>query len=177
MNQTASKPIATVGEFLAHALELEHESAERYLQLARSMAVHHNTEVAELFRRLADMSDAHASEVTARAEGILLPEIAPWDFNWMCPGTPEGPGCWSAEVTYQMTPLRALELALHNEIRGRDFYAQVASGSPDPRVRALASEMAAEEDDHVELLKECHAKERHLSTEVPEDLDPPNTPE
>lgn len=41
----------------------------------------------------------------------------------MCPKTLDGPGCWIAEVTDYMSPPRALEVALHSEMRGRDFYA------------------------------------------------------
>jgi hypothetical protein len=141
------------------------------------MGVHHNVEVAELFRRMADMSDAHASEVIARTEGLLLPEIAPWDFKWNCPDSPES-GCPDEiEVSYLMTPGEALNLALHNEIRGRDFYAHVASSSPIPSVRAIAGEMAEEESEHVELLKDWIAKESHGVTAAQVDLDPPNTPE
>ncbi len=172
----AIQPIESVAEFLVHALELEQESAERYRLLAATMAVHHNPEVAQLFRRLADMSDAHASEVIARAEGMLLPEIAPWDFKWTCPGSPESP-CGEDEVSYLMTPLQALDLALLNEVRGHDFYAQVAVTSPAPRVRALAAEMAAEESDHVQLLRDWLARERDGANAPLEDLDPPNIPE
>jgi rubrerythrin len=172
-----TKAIESVPELLVHALELEHESAERYRQLAQTMSVHHNVEVADLFLRLADMSDAHASEVTARAEGMLLPEIAPWDFKWSCPGSPESHCLDDHEVSYLMTPFQALGLALHNETRGRDFYAHVASSSPSPKVRAIAGEMAEEEGEHVELLKDWIAKESHSSTPIQEDLDPPNMPE
>ncbi|RKT45297.1 ferritin-like domain-containing protein [Thiocapsa rosea] len=169
----STQRIESVAEFLVHALELEHESAERYRQLAESMTVHHNHTVAAVFRLLADMSAAHASEVTARAEGLRLPEIAPWDFKWACPGSPEV-DCDDFDVSYLMTPLQALELALFNEIRGRDFYAFVATDSPQPRVRALAAEMAAEENEHVELVATWVERERLAPTRTPEDLDPPN---
>jgi hypothetical protein len=170
-------PIDSVPEFLVHALELEHESAERYRVLAGTLAVHHNQAVCELFVRLGDMSDAHASEVTARAEGMLLPEIAPWDFKWHCPGSPEADCLDDHEVSYLMTPVQALTLALHNETRGRDFYAQVAATSPDPRVRALAGEMAEEEGAHVALLEDWLAQVTQGDAPAPADLDPPNMPE
>jgi rubrerythrin len=173
MSAPSSQRILSVAEFLVHALELEHESAERYRQLAETMTLHHNHTVAADFRLLADMSDAHASEVIARAEGILLPEIAPWDFKWTCPGSPEV-DCDDVDVTYLMTPLQAFELALYNEIRGRDFYAFVAADSPQPQVRALAAEMAAEERAHVELVTGWVERERLAPTRMPEDLDPPN---
>ena len=177
MNALPAPTIESVPEFLVHALELEHESAERYRLLAETMVVHHNVEVADLFRRMADMSDAHASQVVARAEGVLLPEIAPWDFKWGYPGSPEGSCLDDVEVSYLMTPQQALRLALHNEIRGRNFYAHVASSSPAPNVRAIAGEMAEEEDEHVDLLKDWIAQEDTAAGEVPTDLDPPNIPD
>jgi rubrerythrin len=175
MSDLVCSPIETVPEFLVHALELEHESAERYRLLAETMAVHHNAEVADLFRRMADMSDAHASQVTARAEGLLLPEIAPWDFKWTCPESHQVDCPDDVEVSYLMTPQQALRLALHNEIRGRDFYAHVASSSPAPPVRAIAGELAEEEAEHVELLKEWMAQQDPAGP-APTDLDPPNIP-
>mgnify|MGYP001825408058 CR=1 FL=1 len=176
MNLPLAKSIETVAEFLAHALELENESVERYRQLADSMDVHNNQEVAELFARLAIVSEAHAAEVMERAEGEKLPEIPPWEFKWNCPSSPES-DCLDGEVSYLMTAVQALDLALHNEIRGRDFYAHVACDSPHPAVRQLAAEMAEEESEHVELLKDILAKETHTVEATPSDLDPPNIPE
>ena len=37
-------------EFLAHAIALEHEAAERYLELADMMEAHRNDPVSALFR-------------------------------------------------------------------------------------------------------------------------------
>jgi rubrerythrin len=76
-----------------------------------------------------------------------------------------------------MTTVQALDLALHNEIRGRDFYAHVAIDSPNRYVRRLAGEMTKEESEHVDLLKNWLARETHRDEAVPDDLDPPNIPE
>jgi len=166
-------PIESVAEFLAHALELEHESAERYLELAQSMELHHNAQVATLFRQLAEMSLAHAQEVQDRAAGLTLPQIPPWGFKWRCPGSPEV-DCGHSKISYLMTSVEVLEIALLNETRSRDFYAWVAVDSPDHEVRALATAMAAEEEGHVSLLDAWINEEaRHLSQPT-EDLDPPN---
>jgi rubrerythrin len=81
------------------------------------------------------------------------------------------------DLSYLMTTVQALNLALHNEIRGRDFYAHVAMSSPNPDVRHLAGEMAEEESEHVDLLKDWLAKESHSEAPAPLDLDPPNMPE
>jgi rubrerythrin len=69
---------------------------------------------------------------------------------------------------------QALEVALLNETRGRDFYAAVGRESPDAEVRTLAVEMAEEEAQHVDLLTtwlQRHVDQPNASLE---DLDPPN---
>ena len=175
MSETTIQPITSVGEFLAHALELETEAAERYRELADSMEVHNNPQVAELFQSMALFSDQHAEEVRQRTQGLEIPAIAPWDFKWNCPESPEAP-CMD-EVNYMMTPCQALSLALHNEIRGRDFYARVAAESPDGSVRRIAEEMAEEESEHVRLLRQWATRIREVEEVPPEDLDPPNMPE
>lgn len=175
MTEMTTQPITSLAEFLAHALELEVESAERYRELADSMEVHNNPDVAELFRKLAGYGDIHAQEVKDRAAGVPLPTIPPWDFKWSCPEGPESP-CME-DAHYMMTKCQALELALHNEVRGRDFYAQVAAASPDGEVSRAAAEMAAEEDTHVQMLRQWFRREACDVQEVPEDLDPPNIPE
>lgn len=175
MTELLTQNIESLAEFLAHALELEVESAERYRELADNMRVHNNLDVSELFSRLAHYGDTHAAEVQARAAGLQLPYISPWDFKWSCPEAPEAP-CME-DAHYLMTKCQALELALHNEVRGRDFYAQVAQGSSDPQVQSAAAEMAAEEDTHVAMLREWIAREACAAQQAPADLDPPNTPE
>ena len=165
--------IESVEEFLVHALELESESAERYLDLADSLEVHHNTQVANLFRRLAAMSEAHALEVQGRTAGLRLPKIPPWGFKWQCPGSPEG-DCGGGEIHYMMTVRQALEVALLNETRGRDFYAAVGRESPNPEVRTLATEMAEEETQHVNLLTAWLQGHVDQPNAALEDLDPPN---
>jgi rubrerythrin len=178
MSHQQPESIASVGEFLAHALELEYESAERYRELAGNMTVHNNPEIAELFEYLARMSDLHAQEVEEHAKGIELPQIPPWDYKWAAGGSPEANAAeQDEEISYLMTPIQAMHLALHNEIRGREFYARVAAGSPDPEVRRLAAEMADEETEHADLLEQQLARMDPSRAQPVEDLDPPNMPE
>jgi len=172
----APAQIDDVGEFLAHALEMEHESSANYAQLADSMEVHHNPEAAALFRRLAALSDEHAGRIAEQAHGILLPRIAPWAFKWDCPGGPEGGDCLHGDLSYQMTAAQALDLALSNESRGQAFYAHVAQTSNDAEVRRLAAEMAAEELEHLDMLTAMLAPEHRRDDDRPQDLDPPHIP-
>jgi rubrerythrin len=173
MTEETIEPIETIEEFLVHALELEEASGDHYDELADSMEIHHNLQVAELFRKLAGYSQQHAKEVNERTQGLNLPNLPPWDFKWKCPSSPES--FCTEEASYLMTVSQAMEIALFNEIRGRDFYRMIAEQSPNESVRKLAAEMAEEENWHVEMLRDWQSR---LRDEQPlEDLDPPNMPE
>jgi 2-oxoglutarate ferredoxin oxidoreductase subunit beta len=138
-------------EFLAHALALENEAAQRYEELADSMATHNNKEVADLFKKFAEFSRKHGAEVKSKAGDIKVPHLAPWEFRW--PGN-EPPESSDIDAThYLMTPFHALQVAMRNETRGQDFYAQVAATTRNEEVRALAAEFASEEGEHVAELK------------------------
>jgi len=89
MSNTEHQPIASVPEFLAHALELEAESHERYRELAECMEVHNNPEVAELF---GVTRQTVALWVKAyRAEGEKALDAKPR-------GRPKGSGCKSLVI-------------------------------------------------------------------------------
>ena len=133
-----------------------------------------NPEVAALFRQLAGYGDDHVEEVRERAAGVDLPAIPPWDFKWICPEGPES-SCME-DAHYLMSKCQALELAFHNEARGRDFYAEVAAMASDAEVRRVSAEMAEEEDAHVRMLREWIKREACETAKAPEDLDPPNIP-
>jgi rubrerythrin len=177
MSHEQGQVIESLSELLAHALELEHASEAHYTQLADSMAVHHNTAVEALFRRLATLSADHAARIAARVGDRTLPRIPPWGFKWQCPGAPEGGDCLEAQVSYRMTTLQAIEVALFNERRGHAYYLHVAASSSADDARTLAAEMAAEEAEHVAMLQallaECSSDEPEPAAD---DLDPPHMP-
>lgn len=157
--------------FLAHALAFENEAAERYDELADTMEAHNNAEVAKLFRRMANFSRMHADAVKGRADGAELPHFKPWEFQWK---DAEGPEVAPVERThYLMTPYHCLQLALHNEKRGRDFYQGVADANSDSEVKRLALQMAEEEQEHVVVLEEWLARTPEPEPDWDQDLDPP----
>lgn len=174
MTDPAHEPIADLGELLVHALELEHEAAERFTLLADSMAMHHNAAVSGLFRDLAARAAQRAVDLSRRASGIALPRIAPWSFKWYCPGQPREPDCLAADVSYRMSAVEALRATIYNETRGHVFYAHVAATTPDPDAAALAAELAAEQVRHLEALGHRLAAEARHETPTLEDLDPPH---
>ena len=61
----------TLPEFLAHAVALEHEAAERYLELADMMESYRNDEVSSLFRDMVGFSRLHCDEIKARVHALI----------------------------------------------------------------------------------------------------------
>jgi len=140
-----------VATFLAHALAMENEAADRYDELADTMDVHNNPDVADLFRQMSGFSRRHAASVAERAARHDLPALKSWQYRW---NTFEPPEVGAVEGThYRMTPYHALSFALDNERRGRDFYAARAKDGATAELRRLAAEMADEESEHVAELE------------------------
>jgi len=167
--------IENIEEFLAHALALESEVAERYEEIADSMQIHNNTEVAQLFRKLARASAKHAGEMRLRAAGKELPKIAPWEFQWGDASAPETP---SMEKThYLMTPYQALDMARNAEIQAQNYYTSVADNTSNEDVRKLGLEFAYEEAEHVDLVNKLIARYPKPEKGWDFDPDPPSIPE
>jgi rubrerythrin len=139
-------------EFLAHALAIEAEAAERYRQLAKLMQAHHSRDVAECFLRLAQMEGEHHDSVRARAAGRALPALASTEYRWIDPQSPESAPLDPAHQP--KTPRDALQIALANEERAWRFFERiVASPGYGHEVRAMAKEFAAQEEEHMEYLE------------------------
>ncbi|RNE89556.1 rubrerythrin, partial [Marichromatium sp. AB32] len=128
--------VDSLAALLAHALELEHASHERYTELAAGMALHHNAPAAAAFDRLAGLSEATVARVEHRARGLCLPRIAPWDFAWCGDGAP-APDVGGEGVDYLMSVAEVLELGMRDARCRRDFYAGLVDQAA-PEVRELA---------------------------------------
>lgn len=172
MSPTTPVPIGNLGELLAYALEIEREATARYEELAEQMEVHHNGEVAALFHRLAGYEREHALEIEQRIGKLDLPVLAAWEYRWVDPESPEEAPYDGAH--YLMTVRQALELALVNERRARDFYESLASTLTDPEARALAATFVDEERQHVRYVEEALAKAPPDAAGWSDDLDPAN---
>jgi rubrerythrin len=161
---------SAVAIFLAHAIAMEIEAADRYDELADIMEVHNNPEVATLFRQMADFSRLHAASVRDRAAGHDLPRLRSWEYRWQTPEPPEVGD--SATTHYLMTPWHALSFALANEKRGRDFYLRTADTTDDAAVRALARDFGAEESEHVSTLERWLERTPEPAGDWADDPDP-----
>jgi rubrerythrin len=155
----------SVEEFLAYAVALEREAADRFGQLADAMAQYGNREVSALFRRLSDYSRMHLADAQARSGFRDIPDMKPGDFDWPDLESPETAAIWAVDPFIGRE--QALEIALEAETAGQAFYQNVFDTTSDPEIKVLAGEFAEEESGHVaELLKWIAAHKAGLVTPV-----------
>ncbi|MFO1102904.1 MAG: ferritin family protein [Methylocystis sp.] len=141
----------SVEEFLAYAIRLEQDAAERFGQLADAMESSGNREVGKLFRQLADYSRLHLDDARARAGFRKMPVKAPTDFVWPDIESPETAAIWAADPFLGRG--QALEIALDAERAGLEYYKQVFETTQDPEIKTLAKEFVQEERAHVAELQ------------------------
>jgi rubrerythrin len=155
-------------EFLAHAVALEQEAADRYLELADMMEEHRNDAVCVVFRDMTRFSQMHHDEIKARVGAIELPQLKSWEYRWR--SSPEVGG--EEGFDYLIETYNALKYARQNELRAMQYYRSVAGESTDPEVRRLAIEFANEETGHVAALNKWIALTRRPATTWRDDPDP-----
>ena len=162
--------VASAADFMAHAYAMEAEAAERYAEFADSMEVHNNREVAELFRKLSRIEQRHADQIMEQMGWKQSPASSA-DVRWEGAEGPETAD--PTELHYLMQPYHALQIALHNERRARDFFAHLAKATKDKGVRAGALEMQEEEAEHVRLIEEWLKRTPKPDANWQADQDPP----
>ncbi len=174
MSDRISNPKRTIGsaeELLAYSLALETEAVERFIDLADQMEVHHNYEVADLFRKLARIEGIHIDNVRKAAKGKNLPRLMVWEFEWEDGESPEGGSM--EEAHYLMQPWHAIEMAMKGEKRAVAFFRHVAETTDDNKTLKMALELVEEEEEHVALLQKWQKRYPKPEEGWDEDLDPP----
>ncbi len=165
----ASAPPQTLDQLMANALAIELEAAERYGELADVMETHNNPEVAALFRRMQAIEALHAQAIRgemgwtgpppARAAALAEPE------------GPETPA--HDDIHYLMQPYHALAIALAAEERAFAFFSRLAAAAEAAPVRAAAERLAAEEREHVALVRDWMSRVPRPDHDWRVDPDPP----
>jgi predicted RecB family nuclease len=166
--------IHSEAEFLAHVIALKHESEERLQNMADCLSEHHNPEAAEVFANLAQLVGQTVQQLEAKAAGLQLPEIPPWEFQWHCKNDPES--LCMDHAHYLMSARESLQLALFNEQRSAEFLDRVVNEVEHAGVRQLAEQQAHIERQFAEMIQQRLDKMAE-DVERIEDLDPPNIPE
>ena len=158
-------------EFLTRAWGMEVEAVERYSMLADAMEQHNNTEVAELFRKLARIEQLHADRILEENPRAPAPQLPAGGLNW---DTGEGPETADpGELHYRMQPYHALQIALRCEQRAYAFFTRVARISQSASVRKAAKGMADEEAEHVRLIEDWLSRTPVPRKDWENDPDPP----
>jgi len=143
--------IRTAPELYAHAIAIEREAAERYAELAARMDDEGRVDLARVFDLLARLEAGHLEALEARTDGVALPPVPGGDYQWLEAGAPQTA---AREAVFRlMTPRTALAVALQAEKRAQAFFEGVFMTCDDPALRALAREMAAEEQEHAGLIE------------------------
>jgi rubrerythrin len=146
----------TVAELYAHAIAIEREAAERYSEFAERMDDLGNDAAAEVFATLARLEAEHLDQLVAHTKDMALPELAAHEYAWLDAAAPETA---ARELVFRlMTPRHALEIALAGEKRAAAFFESVVMSAGDAMLRALATEMAADETDHVVMIEKLLEK-------------------
>jgi len=162
---------ATLEAFMAQALQMELEAAQRYNEFADMMDVHNNPEVGAWFRKMAVIEGKHAAHIMEQMgwrEVPALPASAP-----LRAGLAAVEGAAGDELHYLMQPWHVLQLALASEERAEAFFAQLAQHATDEPVRQAALALQQEEHDHAELVKVWLQKVPQPDANWDQDPDPP----
>lgn len=145
--------IAAPEDLFAVATAMEHEATLRYRQLAARMAERDEPQLAALFRRLEAMESEHEAGIDAWAARETITPAEHLTFRWDLPEGISPAALADVGGEEALTPWKALDLAVHNEERAFAFYVQIATKTDHARVRTYAERMAAEELEHVALLR------------------------
>ena len=148
-------PIDSVAGLLAHAHRMEAEAQACYEDLARRMDAHRRPELAEFFRKMALIEQKHIDQVSEMVDALELPSLDDAAVTWMAGDAPES---MSANAMALEGPREALKEAMRAEEQAVAFFEDVAVHTPDQSVRAMATELAAEERHHVALLRNWLAR-------------------
>lgn len=156
--------------FMSRAYTIELEATERYAQFAEQLETHNNHDVAALFRRLSEIEALHAKRILSSMHWPSVPALPP-AYAWE---TAEGPETAPFEsLHYLMHPWHALEIALRCETEAKKYYDGIAASRAPREVREAAKEMAAEEQEHIRLVREWMARVPQPREGWDEDPDPP----
>ena len=153
--------IRSLDEFLSYAVKVEEDAVLHFDGLSAKMADAGNSDVAELFQKLAGYSRLHRDQARARCRATQVTVNLPPSSAWPDQETPERTDLWAGDP--RLSRIDALKAALQGERRGFEFYYVVAGTAKDPDVSAMAKEFVREENEHVELLKQWILKEDGLT--------------
>jgi rubrerythrin len=153
---------------LASLIELE--ARKRYTEFAESLGSRGVDDAGAVFRSMALNENKHCEEIAGRRLALFGDQPAKVRLDDIF--DVEAPE--SGDVRWNMSALKAYQLALHSEQKAFAFYDEALESVHQPDVKALFEELRDEEAEHVRMLVRIIAN-LPLSAEVgleDEDYDP-----
>jgi len=135
---------------LDFAILIEEEARERYQSFTKIVGGRYAGDAADVFKLMVTYETKHGEQLAARRRSLF--KDAPRRVRMEMFDDVEAPDR-SAPRTF-MSARDAMEVAIASEEKARDFFAAALKQVKDPEVRALFSELRAEEEEHRKLLAE-----------------------
>jgi rubrerythrin len=129
------------------AILIEEEAHERYQSFSKIVGGRYAGDASDVFKLMASYEAKHREQLAAR-----LFKDAPRRVRMEMFDDVEAPDR-SAPRTF-MSARDAMEVAIASEEKARDFFDSALKQVKDPEVRALFSELRAEEVEHRDLLRQ-----------------------
>ena len=160
LKQEPTRAVRSLEELFAIAYAMEEEAAIRYAEIAGKMRSEGNTDLADVFERLAEDERGHRDSVTqwSEKEGGRAPD--PALVRWQLPTTFDDEGAATTDP-HLGTAYRSLSMAVRNEERAFAFWTYVAAHAGSPDIRRAAEAMAHEELEHVATLRRERRRAYH----------------
>ena len=157
----------TLMDALDLAALIEIEAAKRYTLFAEQLGTRGTDDAGAVFGSMAVNENKHCEQLAERRMklfGETPPNVKPDDlFDVEAPDV--GAPSWN------MSALRAYEVALMAEKKAHAFYDQALRWVTQPDVKALFEELREEEAEHVQMLVDIMAKLPPSAADDLEDLD------
>lgn len=161
-------------ELLCMAAEIERNAATQYRHLATEMKRYGNAKAAQIFTDLAEEEEAHAAAVEY-FQGSTKPRYT--ENASTIAGEADIIKEWEEEghSPYSLTPTEAFDLAVRNEERAFSFFVYIAANSTDNAVRETAERLAAEELQHLALVRLERRRMRRVEMKKTHDTQSPGS--
>ena len=136
------------------AILIEFEAFERYTLFAKQIGNRYPHDAGFIFQNMAVNEEKHGRQLSERRQAMFgdtpprVSSTAIFDVEAPDSGAPR----------WNMSPLKAFELALDSEEKAFLFFNEALEHVKDPDVRTLFEELREEEAEHVSMVKEAMAK-------------------
>lgn len=131
------------------AVLIEVEAWERYKIFAKQIGHRWKGDAASIFSYMAENEEKHGKQLQEKRESLFgdKPGRVTRDDIFDVEAPEMGSPKWN------MSPLKAFELALESEQKAWEFYDEALKHVSDPEVRKLFEELREEEVEHVNMVK------------------------